>query len=666
MREIERNEEQERAIAHIYGPSILISCPGSGKTTTLLRRIHKMIETGINPSKILMLTFTKAAADEMGKKYFKKYGQNCGITFCTIHALCLRILYNYARLSGDSIVKESEARFYLMNVARKYKEINDVKKTVNSFFTQYSAAKNNKISLNDVKPEDLSSKTFLELAEKYEQWKKQSGKIDFDDMLLDAYALLCNDKQVCNILQNMWDFIQVDEYQDTNMLQKDIIYKLSEKHRNLCVAGDDDQSIYRFRGACPDIMLNFPKDFPEAKIFRISKNYRSLPIIIENAGNLIQSNSKRFAKEFQCSREGQGRFRVLGVENRKLQGDYAVKEIKCSKCSYSEIAILYRNNSQAELIANSLFKNGIPYFSMEQIPDSYDSWIWADIMAYYRVVYGNYQKEDIEKVVNHPNRYLGPVLREASDFTEKAMLIAANSEEVEWKRRKKQEQIHRLFSDLSKMSKLSLSDFLEYLLVHVGYKVYLMQYAKAMNQDFLEIKQILDIFVEDSKKFGTMQEWQQYIYKRKIALQTQEKNGVCLSTMHRSKGLEWEKVIIIDCNEKKIPFEKNGKIYDLEEERRLFYVAITRAKNDLTILYFRMQSRSRFIKEMEPRQPVMGPQNRIARTGGFPKNSLVYHATFGVCMVLENLGMKCKIISLKNQIEHVVLNSHLSDYINNS
>ena len=168
----------------------------------------------------------------------------------------------------------------------------------------------------------------MELAEKYEQWKKQSGKIDFDDMLLDAYALLCNDKQVCNILQNMWDFIQVDEYQDTNMLQKDIIYKLSEKHRNLCVAGDDDQSIYRFRGACPDIMLNFPKDFPEAKIFRISKNYRSLPIIIENAGNLIQSNSKRFAKEFQCSREGQGRFRVLGVENRKLQGDYAVKEIK--------------------------------------------------------------------------------------------------------------------------------------------------------------------------------------------------------------------------------------------------------------------------------------------------------------------------------------------------
>ncbi|MBS5197538.1 MAG: hypothetical protein KHY93_10360 [Clostridiales bacterium] len=130
--------------------------------------------------------------------------------------------------------------------------------------------------------------------------------------------------------------------------------------------------------------------------------------------------------------------------------------------------------------------------------------------------------------------------------------------------------------------------------------------------------------------------------------------------------MEWEKVIIIDCNEKKIPFEKNGKIYDLEEERRLFYVAITRAKNDLTILYSRMQSRSRFIKEMEPRQSVLEPQNRSARTGGFPKNSLVYHATFGVCMVLENLGTKCRIISLKNQIEHVVLNSYLSDSVNNS
>lgn len=662
MREIERNEEQERAIANIYGPSILISCPGSGKTTTLLRRIHKMIESGINPSKILMLTFTKAAADEMGKKYFNKYGKNSGVTFCTIHALCLRILYNYAGLSGDSIVKESEARFFLMNVARKYREINDTKKTVNSFFTQYSAAKNNGISLHEIKPEELSSKTFLELAGKYEQWKNQSGKIDFDDMLLDAYALLCNDEQVCRTLQGMWDFIQVDEYQDTNMLQKDIIYKLSEKHHNLCVAGDDDQSIYRFRGACPDIMLGFPKDFPDAKIFRISKNYRSLPIIIENAGNLIQGNCNRFTKEFQCSRDGKGSLKVLGVENRKLQGAYVVKEIKSSQCLYSEIAILYRNNSQAELVANSLYENGIPYFSMERIPDSYDSWIWADIVAYYHVAHGSYQKEDVEKVVNHPNRYLGPVLREASDFSENAMLMAANSEEVEWKRRKKYEEIRKLFSDLSKLRKLSLSAFLEYLFLQVGYKVYLMQYAKAMNQDFLEVKQILDIFMEDSKKFESMQEWQQYIYKRKVALQTQEKTGVCLSTMHRSKGLEWEKVIIIDCNENRIPFEKNGKIYDLEEERRLFYVAMTRAKNDLIILYSRMQNRSRFIKEMEPRSVTKQKCENI-KSGDFPKNSLVYHSDFGVCMVLENLGKKCRVVSLKDRKQRTVLSDFLSDSV---
>ena len=321
-------------------------------------------------------------------------------------------------------------------------------------------------------------------------------------------------------------------------------------------------------------------------------------------------------------------------ENRKLQGAYVVKEIKSSQCSYSEIAILYRNNSQAELVANSLYSNGIPYFSMERIPDSYDSWIWADIVAYYHVAHGSYQKEDVEKVVNHPNRYLGPVLREASDFSENAMLMAANSEEVEWKRRKKYEEIRKLFSDLSKLRKLSLSAFLEYLFLQVGYKVYLMQYAKAMNQDFLEVKQILDIFMEDSKKFESMQEWQQYIYKRKVALQTQEKTGVCLSTMHRSKGLEWEKVIIIDCNEKRIPFEKNGKIYDLEEERRLFYVAMTRAKNDLIILYSRMQNRSRFIKEMEPRSVTKQKCENI-KSGTFLKTAWYITVILGYAWYLK-------------------------------
>lgn len=254
---MKKNIEQEKAIAQLEGPVILISCPGSGKTTTLLRRINHMLEVGIPPKKILMITFTKAAAQEMSVKFKKKFGEPNGITFSTIHALCLKILMTYGGLSAENIIKTSDQWKFLLETARKCQSVCDPAKAAGNFQMLYSAAMNNRMSPSEVNPKDIkgiSRKDFLFMSEEYRRMKERTGYIDFDDMLVKAYELMTGNLQVLRQLRERWDYIQVDEYQDVNYLQRDLVYLLAGEKKNLCVAGDDDQSIYRFRGARPEII----------------------------------------------------------------------------------------------------------------------------------------------------------------------------------------------------------------------------------------------------------------------------------------------------------------------------------------------------------------------------------------------------------------------------
>lgn len=548
---MKKNIEQEKAIAQLEGPVILISCPGSGKTTTLLRRINHMLEVGIPPKKILMITFTKAAAQEMSVKFKKKFGEPNGITFSTIHALCLKILMTYGGLSAENIIKTSDQWKFLLETARKSQSVCDPAKAAGNFQMLYSAAMNNRMSPSEVNPKDIkgiSRKDFLFMSEEYRRMKERTGYIDFDDMLVKAYELMTGNLQVLRQLRERWDYIQVDEYQDVNYLQRDLVYLLAGEKKNLCVAGDDDQSIYRFRGARPEIMLNFPKDFHE-------------------------------------------------------------------------------------------------------------HWIWYDILAYYRLSRGIAASGDFKRIADRPNRYMRLILHEAGGEQEADLLEAASRKYTDWRRDNARKIIRKYFYDIREMGKKSPRQFLDYLLKDVGYEKYLREYAESLQQDFDEMKHMLSIYQRDSQKFHTMKEWLLYIKKRSMNLNNNNDQGVCLSTMHRSKGLEWKNVYIIDCNEGYIPPGSPDTPIsqeEVEEERRLFYVAVTRAKERLFITYVgnkKGKPVSRFVRELQLKES--------GRAKTVKKNDMVRHKTYGVCMVLSVNGNKCTIRSLSDDRDAEVLVSSL-------
>lgn len=654
---MQANKEQERAIATINGPVILVSCPGSGKTTTLLRRILNIVKNNVQPSQILMITFTKAAADEMKKKY-KAFGGPEGVTFSTIHALYLKVLLTFGGYTKDDILKETDARFFLINLARKDYKINDPVKAVTLFMTQYSAARNNRVDIQKLIPEGISKDSFLYLAKRYVQFKKEEHKIDFDDMLQEAYDLLCGKPDVLALLQNTWKYIQVDEYQDVNGLQRDLIYMLVEKSRNLCVAGDDDQSIYGFRGADPNIMLDFMHDFPDAQKINISTNYRSYPDIILQASNLIANNKNRFAKEFLAGRTGTAEIFYESEKNIKEEIEQLIRDIKRNSYAPKDIAVLYRNNSQAEAVANLFYKNGLPFISTEKIPDSYESWIWEDIMAYYRLSRKAGSERDLARIIDRPNRYLTKIFKSAKTKDHKGLLAETHILPLEWQRESAVKAINRLFMDLDIMSKKDPLDFFMYLMYKVGYFSYLKSYANAINQDMDAIESSLDLFKSDASKFKKMEDWLVNIKKRSFSLKQVKAEGITLSTMHRAKGLEWKCVYIIDCNDNVIPSSKNKSPDAVEEERRLFYVAVTRAKETLHLMYVKnalsSKEGSRFLKEM--RKNGMTEKNSDE---GFHKNDLVTHDAFGMCIVLDARGNSCRIQSLSTGKEYTILKEYL-------
>ena len=595
---MDKNIEQENAIAAIRGPVILVSCPGSGKTTTLLRRIDNIIKNGTDPSKILMVTFTKAAAKEMEDKFKRIYGVS-GPCFSTIHALCLRILLSYAGYAAGDILREADSNYVLCRSLFHDPDVNDPARAVQVFMTQYSAARNSRKALGMVEPEGLTKKTFLALAKRYEEYKKQEGKIDFDDMLLITLNLLKRDPLIRESVQDKWEYIQVDEYQDTNLLQRDIIYILAGKHKNLCVAGDDDQSIYGFRGADPGVMLSFARDFPEAGIFKINTNYRSFPGIISSASRLISCNTERFAKDFKAYRNGESSIKIFCAKTRDGEMQELARRIKTedpSKC-----AVLYRNNSQAEAAAEAFMQAGIPYKSNEAVPDSYAGWIWQDIMAY-DTLRNTWDIKALSRVIDKPSRFLGEVFYKAQDKSYDGLMACASSLYDGWRRDKTLNSLMRLKNNLHIMKGMENKDFLGFLLHETGYLKFLEDHFSKIRQEGGH-EQSIQLFARHAAMFGDMDSWKAYIARRSMRLGKKDPDGVVLTTMHKAKGLEWDNVFIIDCNEGITPSEKVCAGPGLEEERRLFYVAVTRARENLTMMYVEgKKPRTRFISEMAERK----------------------------------------------------------------
>lgn len=366
---MEKNNAQEEIIHTVNGQLLVVACPGSGKTTTLLRRIHYMInEAKIPAQQILMVTFSSAAAKEMKTRYQKKFGMDA-VTFSTIHSMCMSILKKFGGYTKESIL--SDPREYFYEVLRKQKGINDINEFITGLITEISVINNNSIDLNSYKPKcTKDKKLFLKLINGYQEYKEEFHLIDFDDMLQKAYEIMVNDKECLDFLRNKYRYIQVDEYQDTNLIQKDIIYLLAGQDGNLAVVGDDDQSIYAFRGAKPEIMLNFQKEYPKSKMVKMSTNYRSGKKIISEADRVIKSNTNRFQKDFIGFKPENGAVEYIVTEEKKdeiLKIYSRIKKLLNDGENPADIAVLFRTNRQAEKMAAILFRNQIPFQSNEKI-----------------------------------------------------------------------------------------------------------------------------------------------------------------------------------------------------------------------------------------------------------------------------------------------------------
>ena len=639
---------------------MVLAGPGSGKTSVIVERTAYMTtEGGISPSNILVVTFSRAAAKEMKERFLNFTGQEyTPITFGTFHGVFYGILKQAYGFTAANILSEEEKSAILRELALNHGgELAEEGDFSEEVAKEISVVKGNRISLEYYYSSCCPDEVFRQIYREYVKTCQARRKLDFDDMILYCYELFDKRKDILAAWQNKFQYILVDEFQDINQLQYDIVKLLAKPQDNLFIVGDDDQSIYHFRGARPEIMLNFPKDFPQAHVFCISTNYRSYPAIIGCAGKLIGFNKNRYEKQFLSGQTGDAKIRVIGEESPAHQMKDVSGDVKSCGYAFNESAVLYRNNRQAEQVAEKFSEEGIPYYCTEAIPDSYEHWIWYDILAYYRLSRGIAAPGDFKRIADRPNRYMRLILHEAGGEQEADLLEAASRKYTDWRRDNARKIIRKYFYDIREMGKKSPRQFLDYLLKDVGYEKYLREYAESLQQDFDEMKHMLSIYQRDSQKFHTMKEWLLYIKKRSMNLNNNNDQGVCLSTMHRSKGLEWKNVYIIDCNEGYIPPGSPDTPIsqeEVEEERRLFYVAVTRAKERLFITYVgnkKGKPVSRFVRELQLKES--------GRAKTVKKNDMVRHKTYGVCMVLSVNGSKCTIRSLSDDRDAEVLVSSL-------
>lgn len=591
---IEINDKQKQAIETINGQMIIVACPGSGKTTTLINRIHYMTsEMDIDPSSILMVTFTKAAAVEMKERYLSLYGRSTSVYFGTIHSFCRALILKFApeRMAGGIVSDEDVTNLFMRrlrnarNIGNKLEFINDVRLDI-------SVYKNSQSPLRSFKPRSCKDKdTFYRFCAAYEDYKEDAGVIDFDDMLLIAYNILSTNEEALKWIRSRYRYIMVDEYQDINELQRDIIYLIAGEDGNLAVVGDDDQAIYGFRGASNRIMLSFKDDYPNARVFYLEDNYRSNSEIIDRADSLIGYNKNRFDKNIIAANGPGGNVHMEAGPERSDEIDMLVCDIKediDSGIAPTEISVIYRINKQGTMVAKALFEEGIEFTTNDSITGIYDHWIYNDILAFVRMAYGTGSKYDFEQTLNHPNRYLfNPKLKQNGPDMEYMIKAMYSLGGEAWKQNNSKLQIENYFATLKAIRNAKTpGDAVKALIITGNYRRYLSEYADFRDEDESELQSVLTELKNEAMKCVSFDEWDAMAKaeKRELIEAAKGKTGITLTTMHSAKGLEWDKVYIIDCIEGKCPYTKAKTEAELEEERRLFYVAMTRARKNLVLM----------------------------------------------------------------------------------
>ena len=697
---------QREAVTWGQGPLLVLAGPGSGKTFVITHRVRYLTEElKEEPGRILVVTFSRAAAEEMEERYRKLLADDAAptgqpgvagrvqcpdsggregparrgrVTFGTFHSFffgLLRTAYGYA---ADQVAGDEERTRIVYGLIREHRmESDDIRMLSRNLISEIALVKEERAELNHYYSVNCPAETFREIFRGYEKALGQLKKIDYEDMLLMTYELLRGRPDILAAVQKRWKWVLVDEFQDINRLQYEIIRMISAPENNLTIVGDDDQSIYRFRGAKPEIMLGFRKDYPGAARVLLDVNFRSTPEIVKTSARLIRKNKNRFDKEIRAAapsgkpvdtvvfrdtseealwiaREIRRRVRGLVVKGKAAEAGSAgagrgseaaeagsVKSGSAAKAGsvktggaaeaghlrYSDFAILYRTNLQPRLLAARLMAENIPFTMREMLPDLMDHWIARDISAYLRLSRGTAEPGDLVRIMNRPNRYIRrEALRRFGESVEGLRQYYAGSDQ-RWMR----ERIDGLQRELKLLSRMKVGDAIRYIRKDIGYDAFLKEYGEQHYIEPAELLEVLDEVQESAEGFMTPEEWFAHAKEFREELKRRssgapgnagsaacagraenpggsaagaggaaghdraEEDRVQLMTFHASKGLEFPVVFIIDVNEGVVPHRKAGSREEQEEERRMFYVAMTRAKEELHVC----TCRQRFRREAE-------------------------------------------------------------------
>lgn len=608
------HESQLRAIRHKDGPMMVLAGPGSGKTTVITHRVKYLVEKhGVEPGGILVITFTKAAALEMKQRFQKLMGgRTLPVSFGTFHAVFFSILKHAYRYDATNIVREEQRVQFIRELMDKLElDVEDEAEFIGSVLSEISAVKGDMINLDYYYSRNCSEEVFKKLYHGYEESLVRKNLLDFDDMLVMCYELFTQRGDILSAWQKKYCYILVDEFQDINRVQYEIVKMLALPENNLFIVGDDDQSIYRFRGAKPEIMLGFQQDYPQAKQTLLGINYRSTANIVETAGRLIAHNRTRFPKDIQAAR-GNGRPVVTAVwADAQAETRGIVEEIQDyvqMGYRYADIAVLYRTNMEPRLLMERLMEFNIPFQMRDALPNLYDHWITQDVLAYIRIAQDELAKHrrarraEAIRIINRPKRFVSRDALEGQEISWDA--VKSWYQDKDWM----VERIEQLEYDLKMIGKMAPAAAVNYIRKAVGYDDYLREYAEYRRMKAEELLEVADQLQESAAGFKTMEAWflhmEEYSeqLKQQAARKERDMDCVSLMTMHSSKGLEFPIVYILDANERVTPHHKAVLDADLEEERRMFYVAMTRAKERLHVCYTKErygkpQVRSRFIDE---------------------------------------------------------------------
>ncbi|WP_462257252.1 ATP-dependent helicase [Eubacterium ventriosum] len=586
------NKSQIQAISHMDGPAMVLAGPGSGKTTVITHRIKNLIEKAeVRPENILVVTFTKAAAISMQKRFstLMNGGKGQPVTFGTFHSVFYKILRKSRRYETTEILSERQKTDYIREIIGRYGiSSNDISELSQNINNDIGNIKGNMLNAQEYEPSCCKKEDFIKIYNAYNLELKKDGKMDFDDILRECYLLLCENHTILEQWRELYKYILIDEFQDINRIQMNIIELLASPLNNIFVVGDDDQSIYGFRGARPEIMIEFKDYYPEAELIVLNVNYRSTQSIINVAGRVIENNKTRLDKCAHANNDKDFQPDIRKFRNQVEELKFVVSKIKEYEnqgISLSEMAILVRNNSQIQEISSFLKNRKIEAESGKHRSNIYNGMVAKDILSYVRGALkfdGTYFNEDLIYVLNKPQRYIS-----------RQVVLSVNMNISAVRRIYSKNNIDSFLFHIEMIRKLPPQAALSYIRKGAGYEEYLRLYAIENNIPMSGLLKQLEQLVQECSKFNTLEQWINSIdsaqnsegqnFGKKSSGEGGTNNRINIMTMHGSKGLEFKAVFIVDANQGIIPTSKALRERDFEEERRLFYVAITRAIDYLNI-----------------------------------------------------------------------------------